>query len=250
MSSLIVQQGKFSTMIAGIVKDIRARSHQKSGIKLLRFALRRCAWGDIFHFEQSYLLSQTITLPLPEFKPQIPVTFRVATPDDMPLIETLYSHPSVVEAHWRMIERGDQMVMALDGERLIGMQLATPYFDGWQKSSVPHEHAYLAIAQMLPVTSSDAYIHGLYIDPEYRGLKIATPLVVFNMAKLYERGIRRVFNTIITDNEPSLHTSYRVGRRPIAMFTSIQGLQWVYMRTAPLREDPLAARLSQSTLLS
>lgn len=247
MSSIIVQQGKFSDMIAGAFKDIRANSRQNSFSKTLRFAIQRWRWEDIVHNHTYYLFSQDITYPLSDLKPKIPITFRLATRDDLPLIETLHPLPSGLAADARIIDRGDLFCLALDGERLVGSQMASIFFEGWQKSPIPPQHAYLAIAHLTPVSPADAYTHGLYIHPDYRGQGIASPFLVYSIDELYKRGVRRVFNTILTDNELALRASYKIGRRPMATIQAVQILQWVYMRTELLTDDPLAARLGGAT---
>ena len=228
------------TTPALIWADIRYKAQKKGFLRACRFAARRMTWPDVFHFQRLYVLSRPILPDVPDLQPDVPITFRLATQDDLPLLAQIHEYPSEQKDVADKLRRGDLVILAFhdeDGqERLVGHHMASL----WRETPIPHEIDLVEISRHFELNEQDAYTHNFLVIPAYRGLRVAAPMGFALMRVLYERGYRRIFTTIAVNNEPSLRASRRMGSRVVARMDSLQAPGWRHIWTTLLEHDPLA----------
>lgn len=79
-----------------------------------------------------------------------------------------------------------------------------------------------AIERTIRLSSDSAYLYGAYTVPEYRGLGIAPKVTEKIFCHLNQRGIRKVYACIQSNNYPSLRYAHKVGYRKIGTVTFIK----------------------------
>ncbi len=207
--------------------DILHIKHREGLRHGLRSIARRVYWGDLFCSERLLVYSQPVSANKTINPPKIPLTFRLATEDDLPLYEHIHKWPSILHDRAAMIRRGDVAMMALDGERLVGEQMASIWGDSSKSSHVDGS----IISRCFPVTPNrDAFLHTLYVLPEYRRKRVSTPLGLHLLHALHERGVRRVFTIVSAKNIASCWASMSIGSKAIGEIAILQMANWMYVR--------------------
>jgi GNAT superfamily N-acetyltransferase len=147
------------------------------------------------------------------------ITFREGTAEDVHLFPQFFKWKSAADAHKRMIDSGDVMALAFDGDRPIGIYLASI----WQDNVNPHESDFKAIRRLFDImVGEDAISHGLFVLPDCRQRGVGAQLS-FELSKaLAKHGCKQVYSVINIKNEASVRTHQKIGRQTIANVSSTQ----------------------------
>ncbi len=188
--------------------DVRYRMRERGFLRGLRFAVGRAGWDDFFSSTHLLLFAQAVRDEPVTVQPDVPITYRFATEQDIPLFSHLYEWPSTLHDHAVLLRNGARSILALDGERLVGHVAGTILNATLTSVRVIGP----AIGQAVPVVpGEDAYLEAAYVHPEYRGKHIATLLTLHLLADLYAQGVRRSFMIARADNTPSIQTLKGMG---------------------------------------
>ena len=199
----------------------------------MRFAVQRARWDDFIYFDRLRVLSQPVRSKPVTRSPKVPLTFRLATEQDIPLYTQLYAWPSILREHANMIRQGALTMLALDEEQLVGQQMASV----WTESLTSQQVVGTALARFFPVVPyEDAYLDKLYVSPAYRGKNVASPLGLYLLNALHERGVRRILTVVPAKNIASLWTSWGLGSQVIGEMSILQVANWLYVRVWPSEE--------------
>jgi ribosomal protein S18 acetylase RimI-like enzyme len=225
----ITDKDAFSRYWMDLRHGIRTRGW-KRGVRLI---VNLARWDDLLYFDRLRVFSQPVPEEPVTKSPRVPITFRLATEADIPLYEQIHKWPSILREDARMIRRGDLAMLALDGDRLVGQQMAGI----WTETRKSAQVIGTALAHAFPIVPhEDAYLDKLWVSPDYRGKNIATPLGLHLLNALHERGVRRIYTVVPVKNIASLWTSWSIGSQVIGEMAVYQIANWLYIRVTPAKD--------------
>jgi len=215
--------------------DVRHGVRKRGLRRGLRLIVGRAAWDDFIYFDRLRVFSQPVPDKPVLNPPRVPLTFRLATEQDIPLFEQIYEWPSILREHAKMIRNGNLAILALDGDRLVGLEMASIWTESWSAA----QSIDMIVARCFSVVPhEDAYLEALYVAPEYRGKGVATSLGLHLLHALHERGIKRVFTVVSVKNIASLRTSWSIGGQIAGEMTVYQVANWLYVRVTQPESVP------------
>lgn len=226
MKKLLIRDSSFRQLLSRISTDVKQRYQERGLLKAARFAMSRLRWSDVFHHENLQVLSQSVASnPQPSMVSGI--TFRKGTSEDLQHFPELFKWESTRNTHEMMVEKGDIFVVAFDGDRLIGIYLASM----WNADVIPHESDFKAIACRFDLVSgADAISHGLFVSPDYRERGIGAQLGIHLSNVLAEYACQRVFSVVDVTNHASVRTHQKIGRDVATEMISTQILNLCFIR--------------------
>lgn len=217
---MMVFDGYVWNVFGRIFADVRNRARQKGWLSALKFLPSRCLWSDVVHYEKLKIFKQAIPSMLIQSEVN-GITYRLATPDDIPHYDQIFKHPSNINDHSRMLKSGDLTMLALDGDNLVGLVLGSI----WQDGVRPTETDFVIINRAYGVTSEkDALIHRLYVTPDDEGRGIGSQLLAHLQDALAKKGVSTTYSAVNTDTPAAINVFTKKYGENIAEVTSIQFL--------------------------
>jgi ribosomal protein S18 acetylase RimI-like enzyme len=153
---------------------------------------------SVYHRIEYLIYAYSLQDPLPTFEARLPVTFRVAGPEDLPYLQNIVS-PSEFAHFGKRLAHGRICTLALYRGKI------TAYV--WLTDKVKYEIDNLE----LRLESGDAYIDDAYTLPAYRRQGIQTAMVLQQLRYLQEHGFKRAVAIVAVDNIPSQQVCERLG---------------------------------------
>lgn len=177
----------------GIQDLVYCLRHKKLG-RCLSERLRTFLYCRIEYF----VLTRSLEEPLPSLEARVPITYRVAEPDDLSCLRDAVL-PSQLAYFRKRLAHGRVCILALYQDNL------TAY--GWVTDKVTFEIDNL----QLQLGPGDAYLDDIYTLPAYRRQGIGGGLHLERLQYLKERGFKRAVLIVRMDNVPALRIGKKLG---------------------------------------
>jgi len=145
----------------------------------------------LYHHIEYIVFTRSLEEPLPSLEARVPITYRVAEPDDLSYLRDVVL-PSQFEYMSKRLAHGRVCTLALYQDNL------TAY--GWVTDKVTFEIDNL----QLRLGPGDAYVDDIYTLPAYRRQGIGGALHLERLQYLKERGFKRAVLIVRMDNVPAL----------------------------------------------
>jgi GNAT superfamily N-acetyltransferase len=230
MKRMIVFDGYPWNVFGRIFSDVCQRGRDNGWTKALKFLPSRCLWSDVVHYERLKIFKRPIPSALIDKNAPIDgITYRLATSSDSAQYGQLLKYRSNVNDHCRMLEAGDVTVLALDGNKLVGIVLGSI----WQDEVRPTETDFVILNRAFRVTAGkDALIHRLFVADDYRERGIGGHLLNHLVHVLGDMGTQLTYSVVNKDSPEALHIIEQGGAQFIGDMESIQILNFQYIRVA------------------
>jgi GNAT superfamily N-acetyltransferase len=230
MKRMIVFDGYPWRVFGRIFVDVRQRGRDRGWLQALKFLPSRCLWSDVVHYERLNIFKRPIPSALLDKDVLIDgISYRLATSSDTANYEQLFKHPSNTNDHRRMLEAGDITVLALDGDKLVGIGLGSI----WQDGVRPTETDFVILNRALKVDAGkDALIHRILVADDYRQHGIGGHLLKHLIHTLGDMGVQQAYSVVNTDSPEALHVFSNIGGELIGEMVSIQLLNLQHIRVS------------------
>jgi GNAT superfamily N-acetyltransferase len=159
------------------------------------------------------VLARSLEAPLPSFNPGLPLTFRIAGPDELSLLNDLVP-PSELTYFRRRLSHGRSCCIATYEQDIVGY--------GWVTAEVDYDIDNLE----LHLGDGDVYQDDLFTAPAYRGHGIGRALDKERLEYMRERGFNRAVKIVRIDNVPALKLSKANGWLEVDRMTFRRLLFW------------------------
>lgn len=231
MKQMIVFDGYPWNVLGRIFIDVRHRFRQNGLLNALKYFPRRLISSDVVHYEELKVFKRPIPSVLIDMEaPVNGITYGLASPADISNYHQLFKYPSNINDHKRMFEAGDVTMLAFDGERLVGIVLASI----WQDGIRPTETDFVVLNRALTLnTGKDALIHRLLVMPDYQGRGIGVELVNRVAHLMGDKSVQQTYCVVNTDNLEAINVFTQIGFEAMYDMTSIQFLNLQHIRLTP-----------------
>jgi len=145
-----------------------------------------------------YVLTRSLEEPLPSLEARLPITYRLAGPDDLPYLKDAVL-PSEFAYFRKRLEHGRICILGFYEDKL------TAY--GWLTDEVVFGVDNLK----LRLAPGDAYVDDIYTFPAYRRQGIGGALHLRRLEYLKEHGYKRSVLIVRVDNVPALKIDKKLG---------------------------------------
>jgi len=194
-------------------------------IHSFRFVLQREGWRSamglvaliFFEFHRACVLRRSLKGVLPVREPDVDVTIRLATPDDLDLLRELVP-PLRIKRFARKLEAGEMCMLALADGKCVAFTW-TGFAGGLSAEQTP-----------LKLAPREAYYWGAYCSPPYRRRGITTAVGLQLARWLQENDYESVLILTDRDNRAVLKIAQNTDVEIVAHFTSLRILKWRFFR--------------------
>lgn len=169
---------------------------QSPGMRLSRFTR---VWAYPFYRHGEYLvLARPLAHLVEPAGLAVNFTIREIQKPDLPAVQAIASASDGERFAGFLAHGGVGLAAELDG-RVMGY--------GWASPSLVRNLHRISI----PLLADDAFVHDIFICPEFRGQGVATALVMRLLYRLREQGYHRAVNHVSIDNEAARSVHRRWG---------------------------------------
>jgi ribosomal protein S18 acetylase RimI-like enzyme len=180
-------------VIQNLAYHLRHRNFDALG-QWLSETLRTC----LCHRIEYIVFTRSLEGPLPSFEARLPITYRVAEPDDLSYLRDVIL-PSELEYFSKRLAHGRICILALYQENLIAY--------AWASDEVNLEIDNLE----LRLEPGDVYLDDFYTLPAYRRQGVYSALHLQELRYVQERGFKRAVAIVAVDNIPPQKLMKKIG---------------------------------------